>query len=386
MFSNQMYINIVAADHSMEKTTVCQESVKPILESAIRSNSDALLIIREDEIKCEWYSDEDEPIQLMSVTKSIVSLGIGSLLQQGYLDSLNHAIHHLYPEWNQGKKKEIILQHILNHTSGIQNVPNAGEEIYPSKDVVQLALASELSSNPGETFIYNNKAVNLLSGIFEKTAGIKMDQYLQKYLFEPLEISAFEWQKDPSGNPYAMAGLALKASDLLKIGKLILNDGIWGEQRLIAESYMTAFLNGNNEETAVNLWWKVPEYQTYTLTSSKLNELEQRGISEKIIWKLSHIKDQPIEGRDQLIQKLVSMFGAQLPSVREELMSDPENPLFEMKRGEIVALAAEGYLGQYMLVIPEKQVVAIRLVKWKTAYNPETDGMNDFIEVILSSL
>jgi CubicO group peptidase (beta-lactamase class C family) len=384
LLTHQTNPGVYAQNQGLEKVDVCHDSLKPLLEKAIRSNSDALLVIQEDKIKCEWYTEEDKPIQLMSVTKSIVGLGVGSLLYEGYIDSLNQAIHHFYPEWNQGRKKEITIQHILSHTSGIQNVPNTRAEINPSKDVVQLALAAELSSAPGKKFSYNNKAVNLLAGIFEKSTGLTMDQYIDKYLFEQLEISDFEWQQDESGNPYAMAGLALKGEDLAKIGKLLLNNGIWGDNRLIAQEYIDGITNTQHEHGAANLWWKVPEYQTFTLTSSKLNELEERGIDKKIIWKLSHIENQPIHGRGELMQKLSNMFGPELASVRQEVMSDPDTQLFELQKGEDAAYAAEGYLGQYLMIIPDEQVVVVRLVEWKKSYNPETDGMNDFRESVLN--
>jgi hypothetical protein len=36
------------------------------------------------------------------------------------------------------------------------------------------------------------------------------------------------------------------------------------------------------------------------------------------------------------------------------------------------------------MIIPDEQVVVVRLVEWKKSYNPETDGMNDFRESVLN--
>ena len=74
-------------------------------------------------------------------------------------------------EYYAGKKALVTIKHLLNHTSGMQDVAKAGIEVESSKDVVKLALAAELSDEPGTHFYYNNKGVNLLVGIVERASG-----------------------------------------------------------------------------------------------------------------------------------------------------------------------------------------------------------------------
>src|SRR5690606_27116187 len=189
------------------------------------SHSDSLLVIRDGEVLLERYRDgEPAPIELMSATKSVVAIGIGLLLAQNHLDSLDAPVSTWYPEWRQGRKADITVRMLLDHTSGLQNTPNAGAEIYPAPDVVQLALAAELDSAPGEACSYNNKATNLLAGITHKASGKPMDEYLGARLFTPLGIEAGEWHRDEAGNPHAMAGLPLAARDAAKLGQLLLDD------------------------------------------------------------------------------------------------------------------------------------------------------------------
>jgi CubicO group peptidase (beta-lactamase class C family) len=98
---------------------------------------------------------------------------------------------------------------LLNQTSGLQNLRTTTPEIYPSPDFVQLALAAELSSDPGSKFSYNNKAVNLLVGVVKQASGMRMDQYVATEVFEPLVIKDFTWTLDRAGNPHGMAGLQI---------------------------------------------------------------------------------------------------------------------------------------------------------------------------------
>jgi CubicO group peptidase (beta-lactamase class C family) len=146
----------------------------------------------------------------------VVSLAVGLLLDEGRIKSLDQPVSDFYPEWRQGAKRRITIRHLLTHTSGLQNAQHTSEEIYPSGDFVQLALAAELTSEPGTAGAYNNKAVNLLAGVVEQASGQKLDAYLRERLFTPLGIVAFEWSRDDAGNPHAMSGLQIRPRDFAR--------------------------------------------------------------------------------------------------------------------------------------------------------------------------
>ena len=253
---------------SMAQTALAQTSarldeaaLRDLRTASERAHSDAVLILRDGKPIAEWYSGETRrPVELMSVLKSVVAIGIGRLLELGKIDSLDQPVHAFYPEWNQGRKKEITLRHLLNHTSGLQDIPNAGAEIYPSPDAVRLALAAELSEAPGSAFRYNNKATNLLAGIIEKAYGQRMDQFFVNELLRPMDIDEYKWYYDQSGTPHAMAGLELHARDLAKFGQLVLDGGSWDGKRLVAQSYIKEMLaQGQPYRNTVGLlWWRLP--------------------------------------------------------------------------------------------------------------------------------
>ena len=169
---------------------VCSQEVKVqdsilnhIKARALETHSDAL-IIRKDgtTIYEEYYGKEQVTMYIASAGKSLVSLAIGKLIDDKLLDSLNQPIYTSYPQWKQGKKKEVTVRMLLNHTSGIQNYPNASLELEPPpeykiENIIELALAAELSDIPGEKVNYNNKAVALLGGIIQKLSGKSFDSF-----------------------------------------------------------------------------------------------------------------------------------------------------------------------------------------------------------------
>ena len=153
---------------------IANEALDSLYYYVEKTHSEAIIIQQNGKLIGEKYFGIGHPdtlIEAMSCTKSIVGLAAVCLLDDGFLDSLDTPVYHYYPEWKQGKKQLITLRHLLNMTSGMQNVPNTGVEIYPSPDFVQLALAAELSDDPGKRFSYNNKSLNLMAGIFRQATG-----------------------------------------------------------------------------------------------------------------------------------------------------------------------------------------------------------------------
>lgn len=378
-----LFISVIYGQNSIdEKFDV---KLGSLVGAAKQANSSALVIYRDGELIIEeYFGGKEKPIETMSALKSIISIAVGKLLTDGYLDSLTTPVYEFYPEWKQGNKKNITVLHLLNHTSGLQNVPSAGVEIYPAPDAIRLALAAELSDKPGEKFSYNNKAVNLLAGIIEKAAGLRMDEFVKEELFKPMNITQYKWYYDEAGNPHAMAGLQLTAKDLAKFGLLVLNKGLWNNEQLIDSNYITAMTNTAQAYYPFCglLWWLKPDYVEYILTEEKLNSFREKGVSEEFITKLLPYLDTTIPGRADRNNTFEKAFGEKWYVVREEeFFAKGVNSIFGISYGTIAAYYAEGYLGQYLVVVPESGIVAVRQVERTENYNPETDTFKSFIDL-----
>lgn len=223
--------------------------IEKILSRAEESLSDRLLVVKDGETLID-YGAPHTRLETMSITKSIVALALGFLWDRGLLD-LDQPLMHLFPEWDQGQKAQITLRHILNHTSGIYNDPTCGD-IYRAPDVVQLALAAELTTAPGETFLYNNKSVCLLAGVVARLAGEPIDTFTETHLFKPLGIKDYFWKRDAMGNPHCLAGLQLTAEDLLKIARLF-----YAPDTLLSKAWLDALCRPSevSGKKCGLLWW-----------------------------------------------------------------------------------------------------------------------------------
>jgi CubicO group peptidase (beta-lactamase class C family) len=354
---------------------------------AERTNSDAVIIFQNNEPVAEWYFDkEPKKIETMSAYKSIVSLAIGRLLTQQLIDSLDQPVYTLYPEWNQGQKKLISIRHLLNHTSGLQNVANAGAEIYPAPDAIQLALTAELESEPGTRFAYNNKAVNLLSGIILKASGMKLDVYLKQEFFSRMDIEEYKFYYDQSGNPHAMAGLELHARDVAKFGLLVLNEGKWKGEQLIDPGYIQLITSPGQDLYPFSglLWWLMPEYSYYILDEQRINDFRESGIPDHILKKLQPIIGKRFDSIRDRNTAITDLFGENWLEIQDQYFKPAGfDHIFHHEYGDIKAWYADGYLGQYMVVVPDAEIVAVRQIANFDGYNFDRDGFRNFRDLVI---
>jgi CubicO group peptidase (beta-lactamase class C family) len=301
-------------------TPAQEAALRMIAARAQATESDAVLVLRDGQLLLDRHRAGTTPgaIEMMSCTKSLVALGIGRLLTQGRLRSLDQPVADFYPEWKRGRKAAITLRMLMNHTSGLQNVPNTTVEIYPAPDGLQLALAAELSDAPGARFSYNNKAMNLLAGVIERAAGERMDQYLQREVLGPLGVRGPSWNEqggyDRAGHPYAMAGWVATAADAARVGQLVLDEGRVGAVQLIAPAFMREMVAQSQPFTPGYglLWWR-------------------------------HV-------------------------------------------GAVEAYEAQGYLGQYIVVVPSVRLVAVRQIAERDDWpddRPWPYGYDDFVTRVL---
>ncbi len=358
-------------------------ALNQLVAAAEKSHSSALVVWQDGQPVGEWYFGKPvAPIEAMSATKSVVNLAIGRLYTDGRIKSLDQPVWEFYPEWKQGRKRDITLRQLLNHTSGLQNFPRADVEVYSSPDFVQLALAAELDSDPGSAFSYNNKAVNLLAGIVQKASGRRMDVYLRDELFAPLGITNFTWTLDSAGNPEAMAGLQILPADFAKLGQLTLNRGKWDGRQLIAGHWFDLSLQpGQQYQPSCGLlWWLMFDHTTFIIDDDQLGAFQDKVSA-------SPSADTNLITRARLVKGRYDSGSAYSEALQKAFtrrqLSDPllEN-LAKQKPGKIVGWYADGYLGEFVVVIPGANIVAVRMITSGDHTSPKDDFM-DFREMVL---
>ncbi len=360
-----------------------------ITERARESKSTAVLITHCGRPILEYRSGPFwEPVDTMSITKSIVALAIGILIDEKKLDSVDVPVYHFYPEWNQGYKKGITIRHLLDQTSGIQYDEN--DKINLVQNIVNFALCAELSAVPGDELLDNNKAINLLSGIVKKASCMSLSHYLKAKLFTPLGIENVSWLSDPQGNDYACAHLIMTAPDLVKIGELLENGGCYKGNRLISSAWINFILKPHQ---CVNpfygvLWWLNYYNIGCYWDDPLLEQYECAGIQPAFIQRLRSLEGCVVNlevhsttpwGCNYFGQEVFDILGSK-ENVELFWKQANENhlPFARWHIGGVRSFAAKGFKGQQLVVFPGMKIVAVRQKNSCGTNENEGDSFPDF--------
>jgi CubicO group peptidase (beta-lactamase class C family) len=125
--------------------------------------------------------------EIGSITKQFTAIGILQLVEEGKI-GLGDEITKFLPDYpTQGKT--ITIEHLLTHTSGIQDVTEM--ESFPStmrtdvtpKELIDRFKNEPMEFAPGTKWKYDNSGYVLLGAILEKVSGQSYDDYLRKHVF-----------------------------------------------------------------------------------------------------------------------------------------------------------------------------------------------------------
>jgi CubicO group peptidase (beta-lactamase class C family) len=77
-----------------------------------------------------------------------------------------------------------------------------------------------------------------LGGVIEKASGLRVNEFVERYLYSPLGISDYYWWRYPNGTFQAGGGLYMLPRDMAKFGCLYLNGGMWNGSQIISKEWV----------------------------------------------------------------------------------------------------------------------------------------------------
>ncbi|MCE0556485.1 serine hydrolase [Motilimonas sp. E26] len=291
----------------------------------IRSGDElkAMIVSVAGTIRFNCFANGESKLELYglnSVTKSVTSLLVGIAIDKGFIHSVHDSIAmylpdhtHLLGEYG----KTVTIEDLLLMKSPIGNMPlfavNDGqsafspqlEAYFAAPDPVEFILGFGAAESGIEGFNYGEGPATLVGRIIANATGVSVVEFAKQNLFLPMGIKYFEWHLLADGSANTAGGLVLTSWDMLKIGELVQNNGAWSGDQL------------------VNAHWIKSSIAPH--------------ISTRSTW---------------------SQYGYYWWS-----------NVFKLKGKDITVMAARGFKGQFILVIPE--------LKATIAINGDHEGFND---------
>jgi CubicO group peptidase (beta-lactamase class C family) len=265
-----------------ETTAIPDEALQRALAFAEAQNSVALLILHRDRLVLEQYwqgHTAADPINSMSMVKTLLALLIGVAIDEGHIGSLQDPIGTYLSEWADDPRGAITLADLLYMQSGLRNDNRTDSlrsdlvQLYGGSNVPRLALSIPLVSTPGQEYDYNNVNSQLLAMVLERATGTSFGDYLSSRLWQPLgaEDGAL-WLDRPGGHAKPFCCFFATPPDWVRLGQLLLHEGRVGNNQVIPVAWLQQMLAESPLEPTfgLHIWLKArtPAYPQVNQASS----------------------------------------------------------------------------------------------------------------------
>jgi CubicO group peptidase (beta-lactamase class C family) len=273
-------------------------------------NTHSVLISRNGKLIYENYFDGYTaaiPHDMRSASKSISSAIVGIVKDKSLFKSVDQSIFDFLPAKYQthkdSLKAKINIQSLLTMSSGLDAIdyginanpksPAVEDNYQKSKDWIETILNSPMINIPNTKANYGSANPYLLGVAMDSIITEPLELFMDKNLFQKLEISNYIMFSDLNGNPYFGGGMYLTSKDMLKFGELYLNEGKWNSKRILSKKWVeNSFKNYLALENTADkngygyLWW----HHTYNVKGKKVESIEARGAGGQYIFVIPSLK------------------------------------------------------------------------------------------------
>jgi hypothetical protein len=244
------------------------EGVGSLTEFLAATDTDGIVILHNGHMVFESYAhgmDAFTPHILMSVSKSLLGLIAGILIEDGSLDP-NALVSDYIPEIADTAYKDASVRHLLDMRAGVEF-----DENYLATSGAIIAYRKAQNWNPLEPgerpsdlrsfytsmtasdgphngrFHYVSPNTDLLGWVLERASGQRYADLVSDRLWRPMgaERSAYI-TVDRLGAPRCAGGVCTTVRDLARVGQLLLQGGSRDGRRIIPTNWIDDLISGGD--------------------------------------------------------------------------------------------------------------------------------------------
>lgn len=252
-----------------EAQSVDSLALESIFEKADNISTVRTLLIQQNGnlLKANSFNGRklDRPFNIKSASKSIIGLLTGIAIEKGFIPSINEPIKTYFSEYFEKNpdslKESITIRNLLTMQAGLRSTSSSNYGAWVISDNwIEYVLKQDFISEIDGKMVYSTGTSHLLSVIISKASNMSTRAFARKYLFDPMNITIGGWDRDPQGNYMGGNNMSLKPADMLKIGQLMLDDGVYESEELISnewirESFGTYTYSNYNPYGYGYQWW-----------------------------------------------------------------------------------------------------------------------------------
>lgn len=189
----------IAAQKPEPLPTHKQKSISPELKKLhTELKTVAFLVVKNDTVVYEQYQapyGEHSLSNSFSMAKSIVSILVGIAHKEGLIKDLDTPVCEYLPEFKEGEKAKITIRHCLMMASGLNfqeeyaSPFNHTTESYYGTDLHKLIRKLKVVTPPGKIHNYKGSDPLILSFILNKVTKKTLSEYMSEKLWTPLNAT-----------------------------------------------------------------------------------------------------------------------------------------------------------------------------------------------------
>ena len=235
----------------------------------------SLLVVHRGYLVLNEYGGGATPDTMQSMqaaTTLVTGLTVGAAVREGKL-RLTDGAGPLFPEYADlvasGAKSAVTVEHLLTMRTALdfREEPYQGsllQALNQSKsDWLRLIFSQALNGANGDRWRYNSGSAIVLGGMIHAATGEAADVYARRTIFSPLGITRATWViGQPNGLPHMAAGLALTPPDMARLGYLMLRKGRWNDAPIVTEAWVAGMRERKSRQ--------VGEWIGYTLDYGRM--------------------------------------------------------------------------------------------------------------------
>jgi CubicO group peptidase (beta-lactamase class C family) len=289
-------------------------------DGVVNGTGAAVIVIHNDQIVAEDYwgryskvSDarwiqEDTQFHVASVRKSYIGFAAAYAVHNEYIDSIDDQVTKYLPDLNSRLLNGTTLRHLLTHTHGLKSIKGEIIREFP----------------PGQSWAYRGVGIDYLTQIVKKTTKKTVAEIVSEQVLQPLNFIETGWYGE----------LNEKLADVIREP----NDPNW---------YTSESPDGDK----MNMYVSARDLAKWGYLHLKQGYIDGEQVIAKEIIKLATSLQSPEVKDSELLQNGFLWFVKDLPATKTEI-------------GELVPKGSYqilGYTGVAVLVIPQHNVVAVRM-------------------------
>jgi CubicO group peptidase (beta-lactamase class C family) len=247
--------------------------MRPLAEYLRRRQVRAFLVAQGDTILYERYSGGYGPAtrsSSFSVSKSVTAALLGRALQSGAIRSLDDPVTAYVPDLGRNPAyRDVTIRHLLGMKSGVAYTRTMGKmwhdlrssdaRFFYTGNLEREILRQRREDPPGLRWAYKDSDTEVLGWVLQRATGRTIAEQLENEIWRPMgaEFDA-SWDLDRSnGRERVSSGLNATARDLLRFGRLYLEQGRGRE--IVPEEWIevSTTLDRSRSEPEVVTWWQM---------------------------------------------------------------------------------------------------------------------------------